>query len=88
MLPQRSGDESHLVSALVTMLASARKGNVRSFVAIFRVEMPDGSMKWVKGWSKLSEEAGGDYHMLIGGLAHTMDRVVKQCDQEWEEFPS
>lgn len=83
MLPQRSGQEGYFVDSLVKILSLARQGNVRSYAAVFRVEAPDGQMHWTTSWSKTSNEEGGDYYMLIGGLTQLLDRVVEASRDEW-----
>lgn len=60
--------DSRFIRTMVYVLDQARRGDVRSFAVIFRMEQPDGTMKWIEAADVHPDADGVDYTMLMGGI--------------------
>lgn len=80
VLLQTPPPENRLVPVLVRALAQARKGKVRSYAAVFRVENDDGSMCFVESHGRVPDEEGGDIAMIIGGMESLKRRMLDAAD--------
>ena len=70
--------DTRFLRTLVLVLDKARKGDVRSFAMVFRVENADGSMSWIEAADVLPDEDGGDINMLLGGIERMKARLIAQ----------
>jgi hypothetical protein len=70
--------DNRFIRTLIHMLDKARKGDVRSFAMVVRIERDDGNMAWVEAADVLSDEDGGDVYMLLGGMEAIKARLIAE----------
>jgi hypothetical protein len=79
--------DTQFIRTLVFALKRARAGNVRSFAMVFRVEMPNGDMNWVRSYA-MHEDFDDPISrtMLLGALDMLGDKVKGAVEETWEEW--
>lgn len=70
--------DNRFIRTLIHMLDRARKGHVRSYAMVVRIERDDGSMAWLEAADVLADEDGGDPYMLIGGMEAIKSRLIAE----------
>jgi hypothetical protein len=75
--------DTRFIRTLVRILEIARRGDVRSYAMVLRVENPDGSMSWIECADIVPEEDGGNVNMILGGIERMKARIISE-NPEWE----
>jgi len=79
--------DTQFIQTLVTALKEARAGNVRSFAMVFRAEMPNGDMQWVKCFGvNPDDDDGMTRTMLIGAMKLLQDQLTVENGAMWKPW--
>lgn len=77
--------DTEFIRTLVWCLDGARKGDVRSYAVVMRVEREDGAMSTIEAADVLADEDGGDLNMILGGIERMkMNLMWRESAMPWQ----
>lgn len=77
--------DTRFIRTLVYMLDKARRGDVRSFAMVCRIEKENGDMTWMEASDVLPVDDGGDLSMILGGIDRMKARLISEYDTGLKE---